>query len=240
VAVSTVIFPLISKHAAAGDWANLASSYRKGVRLILAINVPAAVGLLVLAEPIIRVLFQRGAFRAADTELMQPVLIVFAIGLPVFSFVNIVLRAFYARKDTTTPVHAALISFIVNLVLSFALMGRWGTIGLAVASNVAVLAQAVYLQSRLARAQPGLAFHHVLKDLAKVALASAIMGGAVAAGWRAWTHLVGSTKWLDAAGVALLIGGGVGVYAGLVWMLRIESRDDFALVLQKARARFAR
>src|SRR5690606_30472215 len=80
VAISTVIFPLISQHAAAGDWQNLATSYRKGMRLILVINIPAAMGLMVLATPIIRLLFQRGAFGPGDTLMMQPVLVVFALG----------------------------------------------------------------------------------------------------------------------------------------------------------------
>lgn len=62
VAISTVVFPLIAKYAAAGDGAGLATAYRKGMRLILVINVPAAVGLVVLAVPIIRLLFERGAF----------------------------------------------------------------------------------------------------------------------------------------------------------------------------------
>src|ERR1043166_1491338 len=151
IAISTVIFPLISKNAAAGDWENLALSYRKGMRLILVINVPAAAGLMVLALPIIRLLFQRGQFHATDTALMTPVLVVFAVGLPFFSFVNLVLRAFYAQKDTTTPMHAALISFIVNLVLSLALMNSLGTVGLALASNIAIVVQAAYLQWHLSR-----------------------------------------------------------------------------------------
>jgi putative peptidoglycan lipid II flippase len=238
VAISTVIFPLISKHAAAGDWDNLALSYRKGMRLILVINVPAAVGLLVLSRPIIRLLFQRGAFAAGDTDLMQPVLAVFALGLPFFSFVNIVLRAFYAQKDTATPVRAALISFLVNLGLSLALMRPLGTVGLAIASNVAIVVQAGYLQWHLARKHPGLAFHHVVNDLAKVVGASVAMGGLVAAGWWGWSHWMPATPISDAGALAGLIGGGIAVYAVLMWWLKIEGRDDLAAILKKLRARF--
>jgi len=238
VAVTTVIFPLISKHAAAGDWANLATVYRKGVRLILVINVPAAAGLLVLSEPIIRVLFQRGAFGPGDTALMRPVLIVFALGLPIFSFVNIVLRAFYAQKDTTTPVRAALLSFLTNFGLSLVLMGPWGTVGLAVASNVAILVQAIYLQSRLARIHQGLAFRHVLRDLAKVIIATLLMTALVAAGWWAWVRVFPPTKLAAAAALAVLIGAAVATYAGLLWAFRIEGRDDLAAIVAKLRARF--
>ncbi len=237
VAISTVVFPLIARHAAAGDWEQLAISYRKGMRLILVVNVPAAAGLMMLATPIIRVLFERGAFAAADTVAMRPVLVVFAVGLPFLSFVNIVLRAFYAQKDTTTPVRGAALSFVVNLGLSLLLMGPWGTLGLAIASNVAIVVQAVYLQTKLGQKRGSLSFHHVGRDLAKVVGAAAVMGVAVGGGWQAWAHLVPAGKLADAAGLLVLIVAGLGVYAALVWWLRIEGRDDLAAVLAKLRAR---
>jgi len=235
VAVSTVVFPLIAKHAVAGDWRSLAAAYQKGLRLILVINVPAAVGLLVLATPIIRLLFERGKFSAADTGLMQPVLVVYALGLPVFSFVNMVLRAYYAEKDTRTPVRAALLSFGVNLVLSLALMGPLGTVGLAIAGNVAVVAQAIHLQVHLARRREGLAFRHVAGDLAKVGVASAIMGLVVAGGWWLWERQAGASAWGDAAGLAAMIAVGVMTYAGMAWALRIQGRADLEAMLRNRR-----
>ncbi len=239
VAISTVIFPLISKHAAAGDWQSLAASYRKGMRLILVINIPAAIGLMVLATPIIRLLFERGAFGAGDTAMMQPVLVVFALGLPFFSFVTIVLSAFYAQKDTTTPVHAALFSFVVNLVLSLVLMKPLGTVGLAVASNVAVVVQAVYLQVRLAKKRDGLEFEPVVTDLGKVILSSTLMGALVAAGWWIWARYLPASKLSDAIALALLIGGGIAIYTALVWAMKIGGREDLVAVLRKLKRRFA-
>ncbi|MBI5690609.1 MAG: murein biosynthesis integral membrane protein MurJ [Verrucomicrobia bacterium] len=237
VAVSTVVFPLIARHAAAGEWTQLAGSYRKGLRLILVINVPAAVGLMVLATPIIRVLFQRGAFDRGDTAAMAPVLVVFALGLPLLSFVNIVLRAFYALKDTGTPVRAAALSFVVNLALSLLLMDRLGTVGLAVASNAAILVQAVYLQRQLTRKQAGLAFLPVMGDLIKVVAAAGVMGLVVAGGWHLWTMWTRDGSVVTAFGLLLVIVTGIAVYGGLVWTLRIEGRDDLAAVLEKVRAR---
>ncbi|MBL9188749.1 MAG: murein biosynthesis integral membrane protein MurJ [Opitutaceae bacterium] len=238
VAISTVIFPLISKFAAAGDWPNLAAAYRKGMRLILVINVPAAVGLGVLAVPIIRLLFQRGAFDAGDTALMAPVLVVYALGLPFFSFVNLVLRAFYAQKDTATPVRAAVLSFVVNLVLSAVLMRPLGTVGLAIAGNVAVVAQAWFLQSALTRKHAEFRFGHLGRDLAKVVLASAVMGVAVWLGWRAWSQAWPATGGAVLGGITLHVAGGVAIYGGLLWALKIEGRDDLAAVWAKVKARF--
>lgn len=235
VAVSTVVFPLIAKHAAAGDYANLAQSYRKGMRLILVVNVPAAVGLIVLATPIIRLLFQRGEFRAEDTALMEPVLATYALGLPFLSFVNLILRAFYAQKDTKTPVRAALLSFFVNLGLSLALMKPLGTVGLAIAGNVAIGVQAWYLQRALSRGHEGLHFKHLVRDVLKVLGASFAMGLLVAVGLAGWILLVPESKVADTFGLVLLIAGGAAVYAALLWALRIEGRDELAAMLKKLR-----
>lgn len=239
VAVTTVVFPLISRHAAAGEWDDLATAYRRGMRLILAINIPAAVGLALLASPLIRMLFQRGAFSAADTAAMAPVLAVFAAGLPFLSFVNLALRAFYARQDTRTPVRAAVLSFGVNLALSLALMNAASTLGLAIAGTVSTAAQAWYLQSRLTRLQAGLAFRHLFADSARIVLASALMGLAV----------LGLQRVLPAAGTlggdlrlsAVAIGTAVPLYAALLWLLRFEGRHEvlatFRAALERRRAR---
>ena len=240
VAISTVVFPLISKYAAARDWDNLGKYYRKGMRLILVLNVPAAVGLMVLATPIVRLLFQRGAFGADDTAAMRPVLVVFAVGLPFFSFVNLVLRAFYAQKDTKTPVRAAAMSFLLNLALSIAFMRPLGTVGLALASQIAIAAQAWYLQAHLARKGEGLHFRHLSGDLAKVIAASVAMGVTVWAAWWAWSRImVPVTKASDSAGLALMIVLGVASYGAVLWRLKIEGREDLAAVLAKVRAKFS-
>ncbi len=239
VAVSTVVFPLISRFAAQNDEAGMTGAYRKGIRLILLINIPAAAGLGVLAVPLVRLLFQRGEFVAGDTLAMAPVLAIYAAGLPFFSFVNLVLRAFYARRDTVTPVWAALLSFVVNIVLSLALMGPLSTAGLAIAGNAAIVAQAVFLQARLTRKAPGMAFHHIGRDLAKILVASALMAGAVWLGWAAWSGGMPHTKWHDVAGLSLLIAAGIAIYAALAWLLRVDGREELRAMLLRKLGRVA-
>lgn len=235
VAVTTVVFPLISRHAAQGDWDGMADAYRRGMRLILLINIPAAIGLTLLASPVIRVLFQRGAFSASDTAAMAPVLALYALGLPFVSFVSLALRAFYAEKDTTTPVRAALISFLVNLGLSLACMDRLGTLGLALAGNVAIVVQAAYLQSKLSRHRKALAFSHLLGDVVKITLASVIMGSVVL-GWTfGWHRYASDTAIHDAIEVGVGITFAVPLYAALLWALRMQGQDE---VLAWIRVRF--
>ena len=233
IAVSTVVFPLISSYAAKGDWSNLARAYHKGMRLILAVNVPAAAGMVLLAGPIIRVLFQRGEFRAEDTASMIPVLSVFALGLPIFAYVNLMLRAFYARKDMRTPVHAALLSFVVNVALSFLLMGPLSTMGLALASNVSVLVQAIYLQRALTKERPELGFEAVIKDVAKILLATVVMSLGVFAGARGMTDLLGAGIGSDLGQLLVLVPVGAVLYGAMVWMLRLEGREDLAGILRR-------
>jgi putative peptidoglycan lipid II flippase len=108
---------------------------------------------------------------------------------------------------------------------------------LAVAGNVAVVAQAIYLQRRLAARDDGLRFAHLWRDLGKIVVAGAAMGVFVAGGWWAWGRIVPPTYWGDALGLLVLIGAGGGSYAGLLWGMRIEGRQDLAAVWTKLRAK---
>lgn len=233
VAVTTVVFPLISRHAAQKDWPSLGRAYRQGMRLILVINIPAAAGLAVLAEPVIRLLFERGAFAAADTARMTPVLVAYAAGLPFFAFVNLALRAFYAEKDTVTPVRGALLSFGVNLGLSLGLMQALGTLGLAIAGNVAVVAQAAYLQHQLSKRRSELSFAPLLRDVGKIAVASLVMAAGV---FLLGAGLRGALPRGSAGDLALLLAAipsGVALYAAIVWIWRIEGREELTALLRR-------
>jgi putative peptidoglycan lipid II flippase len=236
-AIATVVFPLIARHAAKQDWTALAADYHKGLRLVMIINVPAAVGLALLSEPITRLLFQRGHFTAADTALMTPILAVYALGLPFLSFTTMALRGFYALKDTATPVRAAVLSFVVNIVLSVVLMHWFSTAGLAAASNLAVLAQAWFLQTRLTRRMGGLAFAPVVPSLGKIAMASALMGGVVWGGAKLAARLPLTGKAQDLVIVAGLIPAACAVYGALLWALKIEGREELGALWGKIRAK---
>lgn len=236
IAVSTVVFPLISSYAAKREWGKLAAAYHHGMRLVLAINVPAAAGMVVLASPIIRVLFQRGEFTGADTTAMAPVLMVFAAGLPFFAYVNLMLRAFYAEKDTRTPVKAAVLSFVINVGLSLLLMGPLSTMGLALASNLAVVAQAVYLQRALTRQRRELGVATLLPSVVKILVGSAAMGLVLWGGLQ-WIAPDAQTWWADFGRLAVGVPVGAGLYAAVVWTLRLEGRDELLRLVRGRKPR---
>lgn len=233
VAVTTVIFPLISRYAAQGDWTNMAVAYGKGMRLILVMNIPAAAGLALLATPIVRVLFERGEFSASDTALTMPVVAIYALGLPFFSFVNLLLRAFYAQKDTLTPVHAAFFSFFINLGLSLLLMRRFGTIGLALAGNLAVVFQAVYLQMKLSRRRHELRFAPLTTDLLKILAATALMSVAVYGAHRISDPFMTSRTLHDLFRIGVVIVIGVVVYGIALTFMRIEGSADLIRLVRR-------
>jgi putative peptidoglycan lipid II flippase len=238
-AIATVVFPLIARHAARSDWAALGTDYHKGLRLVLVINVPAAAGLALLSGPVTRLLFERGAFTAADTAQMTPILAIYALGLPFLSFTTVALRGFYALKDTATPVRAAALSFVVNIVLSVVLMRWLSTAGLALAGNLAVLAQAWFLQRRLSRRLPALGFGPLLPALGKIGLASALMGGVVWGGLRAAAGLALPPRLHDLAVIGGLIPLAVAFYGAMLWLMRIEGRDELQAVLRRLRGKAA-
>ena len=231
IAVSTVVYPLIAGHAAARNYHAMAQDYLKGIRLILVINVPAAAGLALLSEPIVRLLYQRGAFTADDTHLMAPLLALFAIGMPFFSVVNLTLRAFYSIKDTATPVKVALIDFLINLGLSLLLMRWLGAAGLVLASTAAIVVQTAMLQGVLTRRIPEMRFGSLGPSFGKILLATAAMSAAVGAGRYGLTRNC-SGRLADVLTIFGLIPLGGAIYVALLWALKIEGREELKAMLR--------
>jgi putative peptidoglycan lipid II flippase len=226
VSVATVVFPLISGYAARGELSALAAAYASGVRLVLAITVPGAVGLWLLREPIVRLIFERGAFSATDTAITAPILGIFAVGLPFYGVVTLAVRGCFALKDTVTPVRVSAVAFLVNLGASLWWMRTHGTAGLAWASNLAIVVQTLLLQRALAGKVEGLGFVRLVPSLIKIAIGTAVMGAAVVGGWR-WLGQAGLAPMMSAAvAVGGLIPLAVGVYGAALWLLRIEGRDQ--------------
>jgi putative peptidoglycan lipid II flippase len=235
IAVSTVIYPLLSRHAVERNHTALKDDFLKGIRLILIINVPAAIGLALLSQPVVRLLFERHNFTAADTRAMAPLLTLYVVGLPFFSVVNLLVRAFYALKNTRTPVKVATIDFVINLVLSLLLMRWLGAAGLVVASTLAIIAQTWLLQRELRHALPGMSFAPLVPTLGKVAASALLMALAVWGGEKLVEMFPVTPKVRDAILIAGLIPLAVAIYGVLLWLMRIEGREELEQVLRRFR-----
>jgi len=122
IAIGTVLLPDLSRRLRAGDEAGGQSSYNRGTEFALALTLPAAVALMVIAYPLISVLFERGAFDASDTAPTALALAIYGIGLPAFVLQKVLQPLYYAREDTRRPFYFALISMVVNLVIALGLL----------------------------------------------------------------------------------------------------------------------
>ncbi len=233
VAVSTVVYPMIAAHAVKKDFASMAGDFRKGIRLILIINVPAAVGLALLSMPIVRLIYMHGRLTMADAHQMALLLAIMVVGLPFFSVVNLTVRAFYAVKDTRTPVRVAMVDFLINITVSLILIHWLGIFGIVLASTTAIIAQTFLLHRALVRRLPGMHFSALWPSVARVFGGTAVMAAVVGGGWWALGQLGLGTRAADAIAVGALIPIGVGAYGLTLWFLRIEGREELAAMLGK-------
>ena len=180
IALATAVLPSLSRQAAAGDMEGLRSSFSYALKLIFFITIPAMTGLIILREPIVRLLFQRGAFDPETTRLTSVALLYYAIGLWAFSGVRIVVATFYALQDTKTPVKIAVISLLVNIALSILLMGPMRHGGLALATSLASGVNLILLIWALKKRLGRIEARGILRSLFKSAACAAIMGGIIA------------------------------------------------------------
>lgn len=230
IAVATAILPMMSHQAAAKDYESLKKTLSFSVRIVAFITIPAALGLMVLREPIIRVLFQHGQFVAASTRLTARALLYYAIGLPALATVKLVVPAFYSTKDTKTPVIVASISLVINIVLNILFLevffNRVQNGGPALATALATFFDffALLIIFRLRYGSMGIM--QVIRSFAKISVCASIMAVAcwIANHYTAFT--VHSRFLVQLVVFAGLIGGATVLYLALAWIFRCHEIEE--------------
>jgi len=136
VAIGTALLPLLSHHIKSGEREQANTQLNRGLELSIAMSIASMIGLIILAEPIIRTLFEHGVFTKEDTTHTALALMVFAIGLPAYMMTKALSPFFYARGDTATPVKIAVVGVVLNAIFALTLMQFWGYIGIALATGI--------------------------------------------------------------------------------------------------------
>ncbi len=178
-AIGIVLFPTMSELAAQGDLAGLRRTMAQALRIILALAVPAMVGLIVLGRPIIQLLLERGEFGTESTQAVFQALQFWALGLVGHSALEVVNRLFYAQKDTTTPLLGALAGLVVNLGLAVILYRPLDAGGLALSNGVAVTVEVLLLLAIAHIRMGGVEAGAMARTLVRTLLAAVVMGAAV-------------------------------------------------------------
>jgi putative peptidoglycan lipid II flippase len=227
VSIATAALPDVSRQAAVDDFASIRGTVSSALRMMLMLNVPAMVGLIVLAQPIVQLLYERREFTDRDTVATAAALMCYAPGLLGYSAVKIASPTFYSLRDSRTPVTVSMLSIGVNLALNLYLVRVMGFQGLALGTAIAAMFNAGVLIWLLRRRIGGIEGGRLLMAFVKIAIASAAMG-VVAWYVSAWlfTVIPGPTELAKLTRVFGAIGVAMAALAISARLLRIAEFDE--------------
>jgi len=241
IAISAAIFPTLSHFASLGQVNRMRDAVQQGIRWILFLTLPTAILMIVLRRPIVNLLFQYGNFGPAERELTQAAFLFYSLGLAGHALIQILARAYFAARDTTTPLALTLISIGLNVVLDVLLAEPLGINGLALANSVATLVEAALLLMLLAtRARLRLVGLGVssLKQVSASLLMGVAMFGFIRVTNLPFDLLVDPSKPVLFLQTLLAATVGGMVYLGAAYVLRIgELGEILAVVRTRLRPR---
>ncbi|MBW1712398.1 MAG: murein biosynthesis integral membrane protein MurJ [Deltaproteobacteria bacterium] len=234
VALGTAVLPSLSRQAALGQEKALTDSAGHGLRLALFIVLPSAVGLALLAQPVVSLIYQRGAFDAAVSVQTVKALWAYALGLPLAALAMVVIRVFNALNDTRTPALVGVWAVALNIALSLILMRPLAHAGLALASSLATGFNLLLLLRKLYSRAPCFRGVGLFSGLGRTLVASAGLAALLALGfhWPGWL-LEGLANWLK---VVIGVLGGAGAYFVLAWALKSPELKSLLKALARTSA----
>ena len=235
IAIGTALLPALSRALGAGNAQDGRDAFNRGTEFALAMTVPAAVALVVIALPICEVLYQRGAFGPQDTANTALALAAYGIGLPAFVLQKVLQPLFYAREDTRSPFRFALVSMVVNAVLAIALMPLLGFVAAAVATTLSgwIMAWQLWRGSRAMGSEAE--FDTRMKArLWRIILSALVMGGVLWAGTIVLAPMLAAAG-LRIAGLSILIAAGIITYFGFGTLIGAFSPAELRAALRRKR-----
>jgi putative peptidoglycan lipid II flippase len=235
VAVGTVLVPELTRAVRGEDSAATATAESRGLELAVGLTLPATFGLIVLSLPIVHLLFEHGAFTAADTAATARALALLSLGLPAHVLVKALSPAFFARDDTTTPLFATLAGLAVAVLAGLLLQRPFGTSGIAAGIALAAWSSAGVLILRGA-ASFGFAIDAAARRrLPRIVVAALAMGGVLWLTARLVLPFAANAHGLaQAAVLGVLIAGGIAIYALLLILLGVTKWADAVKALRRS------
>jgi putative peptidoglycan lipid II flippase len=238
IAVSTALLPTMSHQAAGGEFEEMKRTFRFSLRVVSFIAIPAAVGLILLRQPIIQVLFQHGKFAAESTALTARALFYYSLGLPAFAAIKLIAPMYYSTQDTLTPARIGGYSLGLNIALNalfLVFFFRYLSNGApALASSLAAYFNFAMLFLVFRRRYGRLSSPGLIASFAKIAVCAVTMATACFAA-RRYSGFSSAERLLPQVGLLIaMILGSVGVYFGLAWILRCQELSELLLLFRRA------
>jgi len=219
IAVGTALLPMLSRAVGAGQVDEAKYLFNRALEAVLFLGLPAALALLVLAEPIIHVLFVRGQFDAQDAHMTALVLQGYSIGLPAYIAAKVFSTAFWSRQDTMTPVKISIIVALTNIVLALSLIQFIGVAGIALATGLVAWLQIALLARPLKDSPVGQLDARFKRGLPRIILSSCLMTGVL-------YTLMQVLPGYDLFSLGILIAAGLAVYGVSVFATGALSTQD--------------
>ncbi len=191
VALSIAMLPILAKQAAKKDIAEMKKTMVSSLTMVFALTLPATAGLIILAEPIIRLIFEHGAFTAADTLATAQTLALYSIGLFAYSANKVLVPAFYALDKTRYPVIASFMAILFNIIIINLTIDRFQHLAIAFSTSCTMLINFVFLMLVLYKNMNGFSLPYLFKSLMKILLATLALAGLL------WTALPYFASWLN-------------------------------------------
>ncbi len=243
VAIGTVTLPVIARSAAAGNTAEFRSILAKGMRLAFVLTIPSTIGLMLLARPIIGLIYERRKFTALDTLHAAEALQFYAIGLCAYAGIKVLAPAFYALGKRNTPMYVSFFSIAVNYGLNqwFTFHLGWGHKGLAFSTGLVALTNFMLLYALMHRQVTRLETRQMMATLAKLAVAGTALAGVCWAAMQ-WVlpHAAQAILLIKAGALFGTIAVAGAVFFAIAFALRIEELDDVAAMAKRKLGRFTR
>ncbi len=235
VAVATVLFPTLARFANAGEIDNLRATMANGMRQILFVLVPAAAAILVLSDPMIRLIYQRGEFHAAQTSIVATALFWFAFSLPTNGLYLLQTRTFFSLQRPWQATGLAVIDLVVSILAAFLLYKPFGVGGIVagtgIGTSTAVVAQAVVL----GREFGGLEFGRLLSTTVRITIASAALAGVSWVVWHVLDVALGSALADQIISLGAGLAAGAIAYLAVAKLLRIPELEQIIRLLRRGR-----
>jgi putative peptidoglycan lipid II flippase len=235
VAVATVTLPLISRSAAVGNTTEFRGALAHALRLVMLLTIPSAIGLVILAEPIIALIYQHGRFTAVATAHTAEALRFYAIGLVGYSAVKVLAPAFYAIEKRNLPMLVSLGSIAVNFCLNWFLTFHLelGHRGLALSTSVVAVTNFILLYVMMRRYAGRLETGTMIKTLGKLLVAGALLAAiCLLAQNFIFFSQVGTSAWRKVFGLLITIAVGGSAFFGAAYVLHVAELRDVVLLVR--------